>query len=157
MTTKKTPKAKNQRTVSRAVKEAGFKNIKEAKETLHKYKKEINSCCTGDSCGTEVPKVEKTPTAVLIEQYQLVITQQRERINQLEEMVIERTDKLRKAVDELNDIQWNDYYASLDNEKAKTQTTGLFQSLGSSKKADWLTVQAVVDGSPVAIRVWAVV
>jgi hypothetical protein len=52
-TTMKT-KAKQQKAVSRAVKQAGFKNIKDAKETLRKVKKEkvtgTQACCVNDDC-----------------------------------------------------------------------------------------------------------
>jgi hypothetical protein len=46
-------KAKQQKAVSRAVKQAGFKNIKEAKEALRKVKKAKitpSSCCKKEEC-----------------------------------------------------------------------------------------------------------
>lgn len=45
------PKAKEQKAVSRAVKQAGFKNIKEAKLALKEAnKKTKTSCSTSDCC-----------------------------------------------------------------------------------------------------------
>jgi hypothetical protein len=55
-------KAKQQKAVSRAVKQAGFKNIKEAKEALRKANKEkitkTEACCaTDDSCKVSMPSL----------------------------------------------------------------------------------------------------
>lgn len=51
MTTKSNkPKAKEQKAVSRAVKQAGFKNIKEAKLALREAKKKIKTTCDLSSC-----------------------------------------------------------------------------------------------------------
>lgn len=41
----KKAKAKEQKAVSRAVKQAGFKNIKEAKQALREANKKVKYCC----------------------------------------------------------------------------------------------------------------
>lgn len=43
-------KAKEQKAVSRAVKQAGFKNIKEAKQALNKANKKVKTACDSSSC-----------------------------------------------------------------------------------------------------------
>ena len=180
MTIKKTPKAKSQKTVSRAVKEAGFKNIKEAKETLHKYKEELANNCCGTSkcencCGTCSCETEKnivkalsdtakvlynTANPTTVEQLQRVIEIQQKRILLLEKLVIARTQLLNEKSSLIEDYKWNEYYTDLEKEeaikKAQPEVTGFLQQTGETKKASWLPIQALHNDTPVTIRVWAV-
>ena len=158
MTIKKTPKAKSQKTVSRAVKEAGFKNIKEAKETLHKYKEELaNNCCNTGGCEADLKTKPDT-----VEYLNQVIEAQRKRILLLEDLVRIRTQLLNEKSELIEDYKWNEYYASLEkkeaSEKAKANTniSGFVKSLDEGKKASWLPIQALHNDTPVTIRVWAV-
>jgi hypothetical protein len=150
MSIKKTPKAKSQKTVSRAVKEAGFKNIKEAKETLHKYKEELTgSCCNSGGCEADLKTKPDT-----MEYLQQIIASQREKIIRLESLLATRTEQLNQFT---LDCKKDSYYENLEAaKKTQTNTTG-YLHVGEQKKAEWLPIQAIHNGLPVAIRVWAVI
>ena len=142
MIQKKTPttrvKAKSQKIVSRAVKEAGFKNIKEAKEVLSKCKAAAGkTCCAKGSSAQGFEKSEESYAYL-----QKFVAHQQLRIEELENLISE----YRKAIPEQTeaveeDTKWTSYISN--------------EALASKQnKPQWTPFTVARDGAMVTIYVW---
>jgi hypothetical protein len=142
MIQKKTPttrvKAKSQKIVSRAVKEAGFKNIKEAKEVLGKCKAAAGKTCGAkDSLARGFDKSEESYAYL-----QKFVARQQLRIDELENLISEYRKALDEQTEAVEEDKWNSYYLQLDTASAK------------QNKPQWTPVTVARDGATVTIYVW---
>jgi hypothetical protein len=143
---KKTPttrvKAKSQKIVSRAVKQAGFKNIKEAKEVLSKCKAAAGkTCCAKDSSAQGFDKSEESYAYL-----QKFVTRQQLRIEELENLISE----YRKALDEQTEAVEQDNVGSYTlNEVLYSDTVPPKQN-----RPQWTPFTFARDGAMVTIYVW---
>ena len=140
---KKTPttrvKVKSQKIVSRAVKQAGFKNIKEAKEVLSKCNAAAGkTCCAKDSSAQGFDKSEESYAYL-----QKFVARQQLRIEELENLISEYRKEIHDqqpgAVEE--DTKWTSY---ISNEALASK----------QRKPQWTPFTVARDGAMVTIYVW---
>jgi hypothetical protein len=141
MIQKKTPttrvKAKSQKIVSRAVKEAGFKNIKEAKEVLGKCKAAVNK-----NCNTKEEEAPEAATVVEANRYMVrTIELQRQKIIQLQELVDLQAQALSLEDKPASQSKCDDYLYSNALESKQ-------------RKPQWTPFTVARDGSMVTVYVW---
>jgi len=138
---KKTPttrvKVKSQKIVSRAVKQAGFKNIKEAKEVLSKCNAAAGkTCCAKDSSAQGFDKSEESYAYL-----QKFVARQQLRIEELENLISE----YRKALDEQTEAVEQDNVGSYTSNEAVPP---------KQNRPQWTPFTFARDGAMVTIYVW---